>query len=154
MENRSITIAQQSFVDALLDGHSVSDSARLAGYAPENSPKLMRGIAVNRKLTAHARDILRGRIDLEGAPAGYKVLMHLLHLETTPLSVRVDIAKFLVNHSVPAPKAKDETPGDDKEPSDMSTAELREYLVKLNTESAKRGELIDATPIQAIEDII
>lgn len=154
MKNRFITTAQQIFVDAVLNGDTQKQAAIKAGYSSEMGSSIMSSMVVNKKLCGHARTILSGKIDLQGAPAGYRVLMLLLNDENTGRTLRVDIAKFLINHSVPMPKAYDLNLIVDKQPHEMSDAELHDLITKTDDAMTQRGLLIEATPVQDIDSVI
>lgn len=145
---------KRAFVEALAEGNGIINSGIIAGADPSHLHRDHLPVALSPAVRTYVRKSLRGRIDVEASPEAYRLLRKLMLAELTPIAIRVEIGKYFISHSIAAPKAKDESDDNDKEPSDMSTAELREYLAKLNAESAKRGELIDATPAQAIDDVI
>lgn len=152
MKKEVVSTKLQNFINALAEGHGVMKAGEMAGYTTPYRDALPYALAP--AVREMCRKHIRGKLDIEASPVAYRFLMWVLQDEKALTSQRVEVAKFLLSHSVAAPKAKDESEDNDKEPSDMSTAELREYLAKLNAESVKRGELIDATPMQVIDDII
>lgn len=154
MLEAGIVTKKQLFIDALLDGSGVVEAARIAGYNPAHASRAFVSVSQDPRLLSRARFLMRGKLDLEGAPAGYNVLMMLLRAEDTPKALKVDIAKFLVNHSVAPPKAREEGADEAKEPNQMTDAELQENIDKIDAELVKRGILIDATPSNPIESII
>lgn len=154
MKSQEITIAQDIFVQSLLDGDGAPQAAKKAGYNPTGASRILNGVCVNSKLRAHARVLLRGKIDLEGSPEAYRVLMYLMRAPDTPIGMKIDIAKFLVNHAVPAPKAPEEGQDNEKEPSEMSDRELYDLIKRTDAELMQRGQLIDATPSYRVDDVI
>lgn len=154
MKNREITTAQRTFVDALIDGEGIGNAAVIAGYNPAAAKQRLLGIAVNQKICAYARSVMRGRIDIEASPEAYAIMLLLMRDENSPKGLRVEIAKFFINHSIPAPKATLEGGENEKEPSDMTNTELEQYIKKTDEELVKRGKVIDVTPIQDVDSII
>lgn len=153
-KNLAISNAQRIFITNLVNGAGLHKSASLAGYDAVHAYRLLQESWVNRKLCSYAREYIRKKIDLEGAPAAYTVLMGLLFRETTSDNLKVDIAKFLINHSVPAPKAMDEGGEAEKDISNMTREELTALIQETDTAMVERGLMIDATPAQAFDDII
>lgn len=148
------SMPQQRFIGYLSQGKAMKEAAKLAGFTPEFGYQAFQQAITSKHMTRYAREVTRGKIDIEGAPAGYRVLLELLHDDKTAASLRVDIAKFLINHSVPAPKAVEEGGEPEKEIGEMSREELQALIRQTDDAMAKRGMMIDATPEQAFDDII
>ena len=132
----------------------MKEAAKLAGFTPEFGFEAFQDAIRNKHACTLARQVTRGKIDIEGAPAAYRVMLELLHNEQTPASIRVDIAKFLINHSVPAPKAIEEGGEAEKEISEMSREELQALIRQTDVAMIEQGLMVDATPAQAFDDVI
>lgn len=155
MENNlAISTAQRTFINNLVNGSGLKRAAELAGYDPVKAYKLLQESWVNRKLCSYAREYIRKKIDLEGAPAAYTVMMGLLFAEKTSDTLKVDIAKFLINHSVPAPKAMEEDGSGQKDVNEMSREELQQLVSQTDAAMEDKGLLIDASPAQELDDVI
>lgn len=149
-----ITSQHQEFIAHLQSGVGAKKAAELSGFDGRNSWRLMQASWVNQKLAGISREVLRKKIDLEGAPLAYAIIIGLLLAEKTSDALKADLSKFMINHSVPAPKAPEEGGKALKEPSQMTNEELLALIDKTDGVLQDRGLFINATPAQVFDDLI
>lgn len=142
----------QRFINGLDEGLGIVQAGKAAGYSnPYRDAMPYVDAPAVRKMV---RQKIRGRIDLEASPAAYRVMLSILLEKTSPSQQRIEIAKFLIAHSLPAPKAK-ESPDDDenqKSARDMTNDELRAILSQSEDELASRA--IPVNVAQSVDSVI
>jgi hypothetical protein len=95
------------------------------------------------------RQVMRGVIETEYAPAGFSFLHSAVHDTDMPARCRIDAAKIIVDRAgyVASPPTKDEAGRDLQE---MSVSELEALIRKLESERGVAAK--DVTPETPVED--
>lgn len=156
--NKTLTsVKHQAFLDAVLDGHGFTKAGELAGI--KNITRDVIPVVLTPVVRAYARGRLRGKVDIEAAPAAYKILFDMMNDPTTTKGLRADIGKFFIAHSLPAPKAKEEDDGADKPANEMTNNELLANIDRIEAEMAKRATpaevvVIDQWELQSVDDLM
>lgn len=147
IETQGLTGQQIILAESLIQGNGLTKSAEKAGLG--NPERDIVSVSLNPRVRRAAKLSIAGRIDIEGSPAAYRYMLRVLHDEEAPRAQRIEVARILLAHSHTPAKAKDED-HNDKEPAQMSNAELVQYIRESDS------KLIDITPqvVQGIEDII
>lgn len=152
MEMSGLSGKEQKLIDNLAAGQGLQKAAKNADIGKPDRALLP--LALMPQVRKYVRTTVRGRIDVEASPEAYHYLMRVLRDERHTPQLRVDVAKYLLSHSIAAPKAKEEDNEHEKNPSEMSNAELRQYIGSIEGELVDRNMLIDASPPQSIDDLI
>lgn len=155
MANIQVSNRAQNFVDLILDGGGLHESAVKAGYHPSQVHRDATPVLYDRMMKMVARQRMEAKLQFEAAPIAYKVILEMAQDEKAPKSVRLDAAKYL--HSVAGytpPKAQEAVAPTkhDKDLNDMTTEELRQYIQDGETALANRAT--DITPAQGIDDFM
>lgn len=152
-----------AFVEGVLAGKELDKAGKDAGFklpARDAYP-----ILATPEVRQYVRKKLRGRAETEGLAVTYNFLISVVRDESADKRLRVDCAKFIYAHHMPAHKALEVPSDDEKSPSEMSNEELARFisendpaLANAKAEAAARAspiieaEVID-TP-QAIDSIL
>ena len=141
-----------TMLESLVEGGGFIESAAKVGITDIARDALP--LTIGSKQRKWARDIIAGKIDVEGAPMGYRAMIALLKNPKTPAGQQIEISKFFISHSIAAPKAKEEDGGHEKNPSEMTNEELRQHLAKSDAELTRRMVVVETITAQSIDDVI
>lgn len=133
-----LTEKQAALVDALTEGASVSEAARISGYS--NTSSALTSLK-SKTVALYLQQRLASRLS-HGAPAMFSVLEQIAHNKALPAGPRVDAAKAWLDRAgwtVPRQEAKSSSEG--KGLAEMTAEELRRTVLELKAEHAK-----DVTP--------
>ena len=137
-----------NLIDGILNGKRWLEAAKLAGYS--NPSRDAERLFTDTRALAYAYRKTRGKIQLEGAPAAYNLMLRVLNNETGDMRLRIDVAKILfAAGGFTPPKAPDSPePPEDTNKEDMSLDDMRKLANSIEREIARRKEptLIDVTP--------
>lgn len=145
MELQVISDRHHVFVEHLLNGSGIAEAGRIAGFkkpARDAVPVIVEPI-----IQRLARKQMRGKLELEAAPAAYKVLFDLMMDKTTDKRLRSDIAKYLHSAAGYTPPKAADAPDDanrEKAPHEMTTEELHRFIE--DGEAEMKARTIDVTP--------
>lgn len=147
-----LTDQQENFVRHVCDVGNLQVAARMAGYSESMVDAAYRLIRHNGIAAAIRLEITR-RLNGEALPVAYKVLLDIAKDTTAPAAVRRACARDLIDRAgVVPPKAADSAGnGADKPMSDMTTAELRALVDRLESELGARAVDVSAPKAKTIE---
>jgi len=135
-------------IDNVINGKNWLAAAKAAGFA--NPTRDAAQILVDTRALAYAYRKTRGRIQLEGSPAAFNLMLRVMNDENRDMKLRIDIAKVLfAAGGFIAPKAPDAPQPDEGEDlKDMTAKELTKFVSQIAGELKRRkeGEIIDVTP--------
>ena len=135
-------------IDSIINGKQWLEAAKLAGYS--NPSRDAERLFTDTRALAYAYRKTRGKIQLEGAPAAYNLMMRVLSNEASDMRLRIDVAKILfAAGGFTPPKAPDSPePPEDTNKQDMSLEDMRKLANSIEREIARRKEptIIDVTP--------
>jgi hypothetical protein len=141
-----LSTKQEALVEALFSSDGIILAAKAAGYA--DSSHVRRMVRHSPVLRAAIEQELRHRLQTEGAPVAYALLVEVVRNKDSKFGerVRVDAARTLLDRAgfLP-PKQPDRQPAE-KDLNEMSTAELLAIIEKHEAELGDR-----ATPINAVQ---
>lgn len=144
MEKALPSVRHEAFFEGVLAGKSLTKAAKDAGFT--NPDRDAAPIIVAPQVRQYVRKRLRGRLEVEGAPAAYILLYNTMQDARQDIKLRVDIAKFLYSCAgYTPPKAQDAPPDQEKLPSEMTTEELRQFIEQGENELANRAKPISAS---------
>ena len=143
LQTRDITL-----IDGIINGKHWLEAAKLAGYS--NPSRDAEKLFTDTRALAYAYRKTRGKIQLEGAPAAYNLMMRVLSNEASDMRLRIDVAKILfAAGGFTPPKAGDAPePPEDTNKQDMSIEDMKKLGDSIAREIAKRKQptIIDVTP--------
>lgn len=131
----------KAFIDLIVEGKSVAEAGKALKIADPDVK--VNHLIARPEVRQYVFKHLRGRVEVEAAPAAYKLLYRTMVNEKIDLRIRIDIAKHLFNAAgYIAPKAQEAKADDlkDKEPSQMSSEELRRSIVEWEGVLAARAK--------------
>lgn len=143
----------QMFIEHLMEGDGIKVAAKKAGFSTPSRDAVP--MIVSPLVQRIARKNMRGKLELEAAPAAYKVLFDMMMDTTTDKRLRADIARYLHTSAGYVPPKAAEAPDDpnrEKAPHEMTTEELHKFIE--DGESELKGRMVDVTPSQAIESML
>jgi len=144
-----------ALMDNLMSGKHWMEAAKLAGYT--TPARDAHHILTDPRALAYAYRKTRGRIQLEGAPAAYHLMLRVMNDENRDMRLRIDVAKILfAAGGFIAPKAPDAPqPEENDDLKDMTAKDLSKFVSEVANELKRRraGQIIDVTP-QPIDQAI
>lgn len=130
---RHLTERQEAIVEALLQGKTIPEAGRVAGYAHSSGAyQAVSSNAVQNELRARRRKILR----LEGAGEATRTMIELLGKDN-PASVRFQAAKFILIQDGIAAEGEGLN---DKPLGEMTEAELEGVVDRLKERAGRAAQ--------------
>ena len=134
--------------DSIINGKHWLEAAKLAGYS--NPSRDAEKLFTDTRALAYAYRKTRGKIQLEGSPAAYNLMMRVMTNESSDMRIRIDIAKILfAAGGFTPPKASDAPePQQNDNKEDMTPQAMKAFADTIYREIQRRkqGEIIDVTP--------
>lgn len=134
MSDIRINDRQRQFVALVAQGEAAKDAARLAGFADHRA--LMNNPLVKAAMVEALQAELTGGI----LPVCLSVIKQALTSDEISLDKRATLAKSLVEKTLAAPSENNQAISSTKQPHEMTRAELRSELEKLQNEAAERAK--------------
>lgn len=137
------------FLENVLSGKTLKEAGMKAGFStPERDAYPILAEMTTRNWF---KKRVRGRAETEGLAVCYEYLISVVRDTTADRRIRVDAAKFVYSHHMPAPKALEASPDSEKNPSEMSNEELRQFIEQSEAELANRATPIGSTPAKTLD---
>jgi len=138
MNDLSITDRGKVFVDAVLSGLPLHVAGKKAGYVhPERD---VYPVLSDLRTRSYFRKQIRGKAETEGLAVAYNYLIEVIRDTTKDTRVRLDAAKFVYAHHMPAHKALEAVADVDKSPTEMTNEELRRSIEEGERELSERAK--------------
>jgi phage terminase small subunit len=139
-ESKSLTEAQQLFVEYRVKGLSQVESARLAGYSsPEaQASRIEKLPQVGRAI----QEAIVYKLQTEGVEAAANFLLTTMRNEDAPWSARVDCAKTILNKGPLADRAIQPEQQSTKALAEMSIEELESFIRQAEAAQAQKVEAL------------
>lgn len=135
----------------MTEGKSLAEAGKLAGFSTPHRD--LAPHVAEPAVRAWVRKHMRGRLEVEAAPAAYSYLLTVLRDEKADRRLRIDVAKFLYAAAgYTPPKAQEAAPDGEKQPSEMTSDELRQFIQEGEAELANRATPIDTR--QPLDDLM
>ena len=135
-----LTERQILYVEALIDGKSKAEAARVAGYAEGGISQVHQHAKVQAALAL----VMERYLASELTPLALSVAAKLLRDDKTAAGVRANLALGIMDRAGFSAKRFEQRAGEQKDPSQMDSAELQAAIDKLQAEID--GRLVDVTP--------
>lgn len=160
MEDIGTAEKDQAFIELSLTGMTADKAAKKAGFS--NPSRDTQRVVSNAKTRKYVRSMMIGRLDVEGAPLAYALMIRVMNDPMAEIKLRIDIAKYLFAAAgYTPPKAAEPPKADDERAfSEMTSEELRQFIEKTEAELANRAfpahvTLLAAPAIpQSIDDLM
>ena len=144
MENSLPSVRHEIALEGLLAGKSLQEVGKIAGFT--HAARDLVPLIVAPQVRQYVRKRMKGRLEVEGAPAAYNLLYNAMMDVKNDIKLRVEIAKYLYAAAgYTPPKAQDAAPDHEKQPSEMTTDELRRFIEEGEQELAQRAVPLNDT---------
>lgn len=152
MENTLPSTRHEIALEGLLAGKSLQEVGKIAGFSTPSRDLVP--LIVAPQTRQYVRKRMKGRLEVEGAPAAYVLLYSVMMDVKHDIKLRVEIAKYLYAAAgYTPPKAQDAASDHEKLPSEMTPDELRRFIDEAEAELAQRAIPLNDTQ-QAIDSLL